>query len=213
MTFKENKYQGEIWIPGQKDQKFFCILTIVEDEILLETNLHKPTDSIKIEEVHGAFNSLGILTFINVSIRNSGSGVIQSRVYNPEFTFVSDSHIINGRTLKVKEFIIENSAIVDWYAHTIFLYKPSTKEIERIADDLNINFDLKTIGVKINLETYASYRSTNNGIGVINKGAIKFISDKELTIFQAMDLYDKFQKFLLFFMEILNNSPALVLNA
>lgn len=198
-TFVEKKYQGEVWMPGKKEKKCFCILTIEEDEVLLETALHEKNNELKINELQGVFNGLGVLTFINNRIRKHGAYYLVSRVYSPEFTFISSDHFINGRTLKMSEFYVENSAIIDWYSQINFLYNSEGDGIERVKEDLFRTFEIGTENLKVEIETKQQIKSEPKGTNVLNYGKIHFTSGTSLTLYEAQIIYNKFQKFLHFF--------------
>lgn len=98
--FNKNKYQGEVWLPHKKEKRFFCILTIKDNQGYLETNLIE-SNPYKIDLIRGDFNELGHLTFIDNTIHKSQSNLIVAKTYAPKYIF-KGKHFINPQNLKLK---------------------------------------------------------------------------------------------------------------
>ncbi|WP_418499375.1 hypothetical protein [Flagellimonas sp.] len=114
---KKEKYYGEVWFSDNQSEKQFCILSFVDDDLVLETNLHSQKSTYKEVQIIGLFTGLGYLTFIDCKIKLSSSGITETRVYQPKYSFVSESHFINPSSLFLTEFYIVNNAIVKWVNH------------------------------------------------------------------------------------------------
>jgi hypothetical protein len=112
--FEKSKYYGEIWLPENESEKYFCVLEFFEKEVFLETNLSNKYPEYKKDLIYGVFNGLGYLTFINNSVKQSSVGIINFKKYSPEYVFVSSRHRIDPYNLKIKEFEIDNSVFNEW---------------------------------------------------------------------------------------------------
>lgn len=194
--FKELKYYGEIWQPENENEKYFCVLEFLDGKVFLETNLTSER-GYKLELLNGTFNGLGYLTFINNRVIFGSSGIIEVSKYNPEYTFTSSSHFIDPVLLKAKEFKIDNSAFNSWI-RSFHLYDYDDKSLKKASEIRHkIQIEEKSIGIEIIKS--ATYSATIESSSLLNIGIVSFISEKELTIMECIDLYKTFQKFLLFF--------------
>lgn len=194
--FKELKYYGEIWLPDHKDGKCFCVLEFVKGEIYLETNL--PSKRVyKIELLYGAFNGLGYLTFVNNRISYSSTGVIKVSKYNPKYTLISDgSNFIDPVSLKAMKFKIRNDVFNSWI-RGFHNFSDNDKGLTK-ADDIRHEIQVKE-DLKIEIIKSAFFSHEIASASIINVGLVSFTSEKELSIMECLNLYETFQKFLLFF--------------
>ena len=189
--FKENKYYGEVWLKSKEDKKCFCVLELINDEVLITTNLNQNLSAYQIELIYGVFTGLGHLTFVNCKIKNSSSGIIETKTYKPKYTFVSAYHIIEPIGLKIKEFQIDNSAIVKWDRKTHW-YNSIEEKLEKQEDVVhktNISEDLT-----ITITRSTSYTSNHDFFRMDNIGYVDFKSKSELSVLESIDLYNTFQK-------------------
>lgn len=130
---KENKYYGEVWLRTSEDIKCFCILELIEDQVFLTTNLNDRYKTYQIELIYGMFTGLGYLTFVNCKIKHNSSGIIETTVYQPKYSFICAHHIIEPVNLKLKEFQVENAAIVQWVSKMTW-YNAIDEKIEKQED-------------------------------------------------------------------------------
>lgn len=195
--FKESKYYGEIWQPNNIEQTSFCVLEIKDGEIFLETNLSGDGPEYKKDLIYGKFNGLGFVTMVNNIIRHSSSGITQARIYNPEYFFSSSDHLVKLESLKIKEFKVDNIAFNDWIRQ-FRIYNSIDKKIEE-DEKINHKIQIQDKSLELEIIKTVTYNSTKDHLMFKNGGLISFVSSKEINILESIDLYKKFQKFLLFF--------------
>lgn len=194
--FKEQKYYGEIWLPNKEEAKCFCVLEFKDGEIYLETNLSNNLSGYKIELIYGVFNSMGYASMVNNVVKQSTSGIMQAKIYNPEYFFCSPQHIIEPKYLKMKEFKIDNSAFNDWIRQ-FKIYDFIDNKIEQ--KDLNHKILLTEESIELEIIKTTNYNSNQDRLMLINRGFVLFKSNKKLNILDSIELYNRFQKFLLFY--------------
>lgn len=169
-------------------------MSFVNDNLLLETNLHSSKIVFKEPQILGVFTGLGCVTFVDCRIKYSESGITETRIYNPKYSFFSGEHFLDPINLKFREFLVVNDAIVKWINHATWY---STKEHELIKKEIIDNYEVKGGELKIKIEHYLRYSSQNRTDLIIsNQGLIKFESSELITVLKAIELYDKFQKIL-----------------
>lgn len=195
--FENLKYHGEIWLPENESEKFFCVLEFLDKKVFLETNLSSRYPEYKKDLIYGAFNGLGFLTFINNSVNQSSIGIIDFRKYNPKYIFVSSDHLIDPYNLKIKEFKIINSVFNEWIRSLHWFNKYEDK-LEK-AEDIKHSILIKERLLEIVILKTTNYISDLNSFNLVNVGYVSFNSKNELGILEAIEIYNTFQKFLLFF--------------
>ena len=189
--FKEDKYYGEVWFKTEQDKKCFCLLELIDDEIHLTTNLSANKTGVQVEIIYGIFTGLGYLTFVNCKIKSSSYGIVQTKIYKPEYTFSSAHHSIEPIGLKVKEFQIDNSAIVKW-VRKIHFYNSIDGKLEKENDVIHKTDISEDLSLTITKST--SYTSNHDFFRMDNTGYIDFKSKQQLSILESIELYNKFQK-------------------
>ena len=193
--FKESKYFGEVWLPENNKELFFCVLEIKDREIYLETNLSSEFPEYKKDIIYGKFNGLGSLTFVNNQIEHSSLGVINVRRYNPEYTFVANAHFVEPQDLQIKEFKVDNKALNLWGGR-IHTY-------DFLNQTLNINNSRNEIfnkdNINVRIEKSALLNIGKESFGFATQGIIFFNMHQDKSLMECMSIYDSFQKFLLFF--------------
>lgn len=196
MKFKKEKYFGEIWLPEQKENKQFCFLEIVENEIFIHSNLICSKSSYKVGIIYGFFNDLGSLTFVNCSIYKSETGIINYKKYSPDYVFASTSHIIEPVGLRLKTIEIENNSINNLIRSFHIANRLTNKvEIESVkVHEIKINDELT-------ISMYKNYSVESNkfGTNIINQGILKIDFVNEKSILESIEIYKKFQKFCIIF--------------
>lgn len=196
MKFKKEKYFGEIWLPEQEENKQFCFLEIVENEIFIHSNLICSKSSYKVGLIYGFFNDLGSLTFVNCSIYKSETGIINYKKYSPDYVFASSYHIIEPVGLRLKTIEIENNSINN-LIRSFHIANPLINKVEIES--------VKTHEIKINddliISLYKNYSVESNkfGTNIINQGILKIDFVKEKSILESIEIYKKFQKFCIIF--------------
>ncbi|MCA0957497.1 hypothetical protein LCL86_00465 [Muricauda ruestringensis] len=191
---KDQKYYGEVWLVENTEVKQFCIMSFMDDDLVLETNLHSPKSAYKEPQIIGIFTGLGYLTFIDCKIKLSSSGITETRVYQPKYSFVSESHFINPSNLLLKEFYIVNNAIVKWINHAPW-YNSIKNELTK--KEFTDEFEIDNIGLKLSLQHYLQYGlKSRSELLITNKGSINFFLKEPCSLLKAIDLYDDFQKVL-----------------
>jgi hypothetical protein len=192
--FKESKYYGEVWFPDNQEQKQFCIMSFIDDDLVLETNLYSKNRVYKEPQILGVFTGLGYLTFIDCALQYSSSGITDTRIYRPKYSFISASHVIDSVNLKFKEFTVINDAIVKWVNYATWYDNIENKLIKK---EFNDGYQISKIGLRISVNHYQQYRSSNRTeLIILNQGSIKFVLEKPVTVLSAIELYDQFQKVL-----------------
>mgnify|MGYP000518900109 CR=1 FL=1 len=191
---KNKKYYGDIWFVGKEAQKQFCVLFFRDDDIFLETNLCSEKPVYKELQIIGTFIGVGYVTFIDCKIQSSTSGISELRIYRPKYTFISPSHFINAIDLQIKEFSIENNAIVKW-VNFMNWFDTQTNTLSK--KEFKDEFKIENKGLTIEIQHYINYHSKNRSeLRITNKGAIKFTLDKPIAILKAIEIYNQFQKVL-----------------
>ena len=196
MKFKKEKYFGEVWLPEQSENKKFCSIEIIDNEVYLHTNLICSKSSYKVEIIYGLFNDLGNLTFVNCTIQRSEKGAIEYKKYNPDYIFASTNHIIEPVGLRLKTIEIENTTfnnlirsfhIVNPLENKVELESIKTHEI-KINDDLIFSF-YKNYGIE----------SNKFGTNIVNQAILKVDFATEKSLLESIEVYKKFQKFCVIF--------------
>lgn len=188
---KDQKYYGEVWFEDHKDQKHFCIMSFEDDNLVLETNLHATNQVYKEPQILGIFNGLGYLTFIDCRIQSSSTGIVETRIYKPKYSFRSDSHFINVKSLKINKFSIVNDAIVKWINHATWYDDKKNKLIKK---DFVDNYSMEQIGLKISIQHYLSYGlKKRSELFISNRGSVNFELQEPQSLLKAIELYDRFQ--------------------
>lgn len=201
MQFEEIEYYGEIWFPENEEEKEFCILKKVNNRIILTTKLsgNNPYYS---DLIFGNFTGLGCLTLINNKIINSSSGMITSKTYSPEYCLIGNHFIQNPKEFKTFKATVVNSDLRKWLWWILFDLicpdKPdsSIKLPEEIKEEINI--DNQT---KLSIQTWTRQKSsrTNYNLELQSKASLSFEFNENKSILEVIDLYHKFQKFLILF--------------
>jgi len=194
--FNKEKYHGEIWFPKDKENRCFCILEMKGEQVFLETNLYRHNAIYKVDKIFGIFTGLGCLTFINNRIKSSSSGITESRIYAPQYTFVSQQHFINTESLKFKRFNIVNKEIKKWVSKITHWFIGG--ELDK-SDEIKEVIEIDEKGLKIEISTFSEYKSKRYELKLDELGQVKFFNNNEISILDAIELYKKFQKFLYFF--------------
>ncbi|WP_178984894.1 ApeA N-terminal domain 1-containing protein [Winogradskyella helgolandensis] len=189
--FKENKYYGEVWFKSAEDNKCFCVLELINDEVHITTNLSERLPAYQIELIYGVFTGLGYLTFVNCKIKNSSNGIVETKTYKPKYTFACAYHLIEPVGLKINEFQIDNLAIVSW-VRKMHWYNSLEDKLEKEDDVVHNTNITKDLSVKITKST--SYTSNHDFFRMDNVGYVDFKSDKKMSILESIDLYNSFQK-------------------
>jgi hypothetical protein len=194
--FKENKYYGEIWFVDKEGIKCFCVLTFMDGEVSLETNLRSDRPVYKHQIILGSFTGLGYITFIDCKIKFSQSGITEVRIYQPKYCFISRNHFIQIIDLKFKKFKIGNDAIVDWTHKTNWYDFLEDKLIKE--SDISDHFRIEELGLSIEIKQGSSSSVGHKEFVLKNNGYLTFESDEEISLLTAFDYYNTFQKFLQF---------------
>lgn len=194
--FKKEKYYGEVWFVNQEDLKCFCILSLKEGKVLLETNLNSKNPVYKHTIILGTFTGLGYITFIDCKIIYNESGISEASIYSPKYTFISSYHFISITNLKIKTFQISNDGIVDWVRKTHWYDYNEDKLIKQ--KDVRQNFRIDELGLSIELVQSTSINTGYKEFTLRNNGYLNFESDDEITIVDAIGYYKTFQKLLQF---------------
>lgn len=195
--FEKLKYYGEIWSSENENEKCFCVLEFLEGKVFLETNLTGKYPEYKKDLIYGAFNGLGYLTFVNNSVNQSSTGIIDFRKYNPEYVFVSSNHLIDPYNLKIKEFKIDNSVFNQWI-RSFHWFDQDKNEFEK-EEDIKHEILVKEKLLEIVIVKSTNYESNLDSFNLINVGYVLFKSEQQLTVLESIEIYKIFQKFLLFF--------------
>ncbi len=191
---KDKKYYGEIWFKERENERCFCIMTLTDCDVVLETNLHSPQSSYKQLQIQGEFTGLGYITFIDCTILKSESGIIEMRVYEPKYTFINAHLPKNGDDLTFRRFQVTNDAIVDWVNH-MTLYDLQEEKIVK-EDDVKDEIRIDGIGLTLTIQHSLNYHAQRKELSFKNNGYVTFESDQSITILKSIDLYNDFQKIL-----------------
>tara|TARA_R110000850_G_scaffold109507_5_gene222587 strand:- start:9146 stop:10384 length:1239 start_codon:yes stop_codon:yes gene_type:complete len=191
---KSKKYYGEVWFTDKKNENQFCVMSFNDESIWLETNLNAKQRHYKEHQILGLFTGLGYVTFIDCRIQHSSSGITETRIYKPKYTFVSPTHLIDTQTLKVKEFFIINDVIAKWVNHTLWYDHIKDKLTKRVFTD---EYEIEKIKLKVTLKHYQNINiKRQSGLHISNRGAVKFELEEPVNILTAIEFYNQFQKVL-----------------
>lgn len=157
----------------------------------METNLNASKLVLKVDQILGVFTGLGYLTFIDCKIESSLSGITETRVYQPKYSFIGATHFIDSDSLLLKEFYIVNNAIVKWVNHAPWYDSIEDKLTKKEFVD---EFEVAELGLKLSLHHYLQFRlKSRSELVISNKGSINFLLNEPCTLLRAIDLYDGFQ--------------------
>jgi len=195
---KTEKYYGEVWLPDLKE-KNFCVLGFKEDEIYLETNLKSLKNDykrrIKEQLIFGLFNGLGHVTFLNNRVMISSSGVVEIKIYKPQYTFYG-AHFIEVDKLVAKEFKIDSSAIVQW--NNKLNWYDHEKNIIELNGEIKQEASIPSHDLNIKINKGISTTTNTEHLLIYNSGFVELSFSKSLNIKEGVENYRIFQKFLLF---------------
>lgn len=195
--FKEKKYFGEVWFERQESKKEFCELEIIDEDVIITTKLIDDEEYYRVDIIYGTFAGLGYLTFINCKIIFSSFGVVPYKKYLSEFTFSCGYHHIIPNKLQIDKFSVGNASIVKWLINQHHYDYYNKKFIKR--ENLSISG-------KIDSDLEYSLLNTTTSISKIeyfkmsNDGYITFKRSKRLSITECIELYQKFENFLHYFL-------------
>lgn len=189
--FKENKYFGEVWFKDSEDTKCFCVLELIDDKIFITTNLTEKYTAYQIDVIYGMFTGLGYVTFVNCNIQSSSTGIVETKVYRPKYTFVCAYHLIDPINLKTNEFQIDNAAIVKW-VRKMNWYNSIEDKVEKQEDIKHQTVISEDLTLTITKST--TYTSNHDFLRMDNVGYVDFKLGKNLSILESIELYNSFQK-------------------
>ena len=195
-----NEYYGEIGF-SENEIKGFCILKKNKDnKISLTTNLINSANNSKVDIIFGVFTGLGLVTFINNAIVSLETGMIQSVMYEPEYTLIGDHFISNPKEFRINKISIVNADLRKWIKTDLF-DRFTNKNSISFNNEINNSFIIDDY-LKIFVKTTTSIKSLIGDYSeqLLSKASIDFeYIDDNKSILESIELYDKFQKFLLFF--------------
>jgi len=190
---KDQKYYGEVWFAGEESNKQFAVLFYKDEDLMLETNLCAPRTVYKQPQILGVFTGLGYVTFIDCHIQQSSSGMVETRIYRPKYSFVSADHFVDALNTKVSEFSVINDAIVKWVNHYTWYDHLDEKLLYKKFDDL---YTIDEIGLEITISHYLNFQSERTELHIKNRGSILFKKDEPVDILESIRIYVQFQKML-----------------
>ena len=198
MQFEDKEYYGEIWFPDKESEKEFCVLKRENNNIILTTKLSE-RNQYSSDLIFGVFTGLGYLTFINNKVINSSSGMITSKSYSPDYCLIGEHFIKNPKEFKTLKATIVNSDLRKWLWLLLFDFS-----IDGTSVSFNENINNEVIidnSTKLSIYTWTKQKSsrTNYNIELQSKASLSFDFNEVRSIIDVIDLYHKFQKFLLFF--------------
>lgn len=199
MQFQDKEYYGEIWFPENVGKKEFCVLKREEKRIVLTTKLSERNKAYSADLIFGLFTGLGYVTFINNNVVNTISGMITSKSYSPAFCLIGEHFIENPKDFKTFKVNIVNSDLRKWLWLLLFDLYSSDNSIsydENIKESIQISEDFR-----LSIFTWINHKVSraDHSIELLSKATLKFEFTKEKGILEVIELYKKFQKFLLFF--------------
>ena len=183
-------------VPKKKETKCFCVMSLEDNDILLETNLLNSEPIHKELMILGIFTGLGHLTFVDCKIRKSESGIVQMKIYAPRYTFISAHHSISALGLRFQEFNITNDAIVSWVNHGTWYDMTDQKMIKE--EDISHEIKIPKIGLSVVINHSLNIHSKRSELLIQNSGWVKFKLQNQVGTLEAIDIYNNFQKILQF---------------
>jgi hypothetical protein len=193
--FKKDKYYGEVWLESNTSKKCFAIIEFDNNEVKLVTNLHDKLRVYQVEIIYGVFNGLEFVTLVNNKIKQGTSGITETRVYLPKYIFSCSNHNINPKDLKIKEFNVDNKAIVKWAGK--MYYFDTIKQKLVIEPDIKIETPILSGNVRMSFMRSTAHSANREFAKVENIGFVKFNTEKEIGLLEAIELYNVFLKVLL----------------
>jgi hypothetical protein len=190
---KDQKYYGEVWFAGKESEKQFAVISFKDDDLLLETNLCSPSTVYKQPQILGIISGIGFLTFIDCRIQHSLSGLVETRIYHPKYTFISAHHHVDAINTQLSEFSIINDVIVKWVNHSTWYDTLDEKLLYNKFDDV---YTIENKGIEIKISHYLNFQSERTELHIKNRGSILFKTEKSIDILEAISIYDQFQKML-----------------
>lgn len=195
--FNKVKYQGELWFPDFPDQRCFCILSIVNNKIELETNLVNP-DRYSQKKVYslifGIFNGLGCLTFVDCKLGSDSTGMIRSAIYIPKYCFTHIEHIANPKDLQINRFRVVGIGLGKW----INLKFEFDKSLLKTNKEVTHNFDIQELGLEIKLNSWITSSVSHEQISLKKSGNIEFSFRSPIDVKELLNYYTKVKKLIQF---------------
>lgn len=188
--FKKEKYQGEIWFDRKKEDRKFCVLSFRENRLTLETNLIGETRKYKENIIYGEFIGLGCLTFINNMNHGSTSGIVDSIIYKPEYTFAGNHHI-DPLKLLVNHLYVVNPQVINWIHHHFFDFNYDTNRVD-MDDEVEIITRMEKLDFTLELKTGTEYKYRKDGLDLNKYAYLNFKFDENQKFLTAIDLYNRF---------------------
>lgn len=192
---KDQKYSGEVWFEEKEDEKQFAIISFKDDDLLIETNLHGSRSAHKQLKIIGIFPGveIGYMTFIDCMIIYSSSGLTETRIYRPKYSFISGNHFIDAINTKFNEFVIVNDTIVKWVNNVTWYDREKEKLLSNQFKD---NYNISESNFSVTINHYLSFASKRTELNIKNRGSVLFKTEKSVGILEAIDIYNQFQKML-----------------
>lgn len=189
---KDKKYYGEISLNPKMNDKCFAVIELKNNQIQIETNLIKARTEYGVKLIYGLITELGHITFLDCKVQYIQSGIANARIYFPKYTFVSAHHFINISNLNTNQFNIENSIIVDWVSQ-IHIYNYQEKKLEK-EDDVTIPIEIQSKKLNIEIVRTTNYKANHKEFILNNVGLLKFTTQNNIKIIDAIDYYNIIQK-------------------
>lgn len=195
--FNKARYQGELWFPDCPEERCFCILSIVDNNVELETNLVVPEYDFQknvFPLIFGMFNGLGYLTFVDCKLGSNSTGLIRSAVYKPKYSFTHPEHIINPRDLQINSFRVSGIGLEKW----INLKFKFDKSLLNTNNEVTYNFDIQELGLEIKLNSWITSSVSHEQISLKKSGNIEFSFRSPINVKDLLDYYTKAKKLIQF---------------
>ena len=209
----DKDYYGEIGF-HEDEINCFCVLKKnLDNEVLLITNLIKTKPDQSESIIYGVFSGLGCLTFVENQLVFSETGMITMAKYEPDLTFIGNHFISTPKDFKTNKISIVNPDLRKWIDVNLFDLTSLKKGVlfdKHINHSITIpnalKIDIKTNNIVSSSKDDYSLILTNNSIL-----DIEFIYDNK-SVFESIEIYNKFQKFLLFFNESISQFVTFKIN-
>lgn len=190
--FKKEKYYGKVWFVREKEKKSFCVLYMKGNDILLETDLTSLTPVYKEPQIIGSFTGLGDLTFVDCNIQFSQSGLTETRIYKPRYTFISTHHPIDAKSLKLQNFQVTNPAITQWFNYAMWYDMIDDKLIKK--ENVQDITRMDKLGLTITINHSMNIKTKRAELILSNVGYVSFELDNPIKNIKAFEIYNTFQK-------------------
>lgn len=194
--FKNNTYNGEVWI--EKGSEHFCVLEKKDNhQVILktnlgDTNLHNQT----VDVIYGRFIGLGHLTFVGNFRMKYSSGLTYYYEYLVKYCFKSSEYYVDYENLEIKS--------ASFYNDTIAKLNGKVGNVDLYSNTYNSHGDMNLISSiddgELNEVITECFKETNSGNGIFTlktRSSVKLTFQTETNLETVINKYNVYKEYIL----------------